>query len=470
MAGPLGGLGGWTPPDYGPSQPESTGDPFIDSLIAQGYQIARNSKGGLYAFKPGDRRNPADTISIPDYFEDGGSGSRLASDDPRYWQLQYAQLAAQLMNSGLDAESARRQALATLITNRNNTAVSAADLSAQIAKQKADYMANPRDAFAELYYGNQVGGSTPFGDTNNPEFAKYRGALTEKGNAMFTDVNSDLGKLREYRDSIPPVDFLNPTPAVQQILRGTGGGLPASTATAPANDIAGALQWLAKMGTSEAPTQAGLDFRKWVTPQAMAKGGQIDFDGMVKGREMMGASPSSSEGGTNINIHERAIIVGESGKVYGMMGEKREDGTVRAEQLIIKPLPSEVEKDKKLEEAGKAIVESQKKTMASFAEGGSVTAGQHTPEELMAQLSQMLNRLGGSGGGTGVSGSTQPDPRMLAGAPWEALQRDRRNLALTYAGYSSLAGGGIDPLTLEDTIKKFTPNAPINNSPRTSFI
>ena len=43
--------------------------------------------------------------------------------DPRYWDLQYKQLEAELVNMGLDANSARQQALATLITNAKNAGI-----------------------------------------------------------------------------------------------------------------------------------------------------------------------------------------------------------------------------------------------------------------------------------------------------------------------------------------------------------
>jgi len=210
-------------------------------------------------------------------------------------------------------------------------------------------------------------------------------------------------------------------------------------------------------------------FRKWTSPEyranptPMAKGGQINFDGLFDSRAKPGYSPASSEGGTNLNLHERAVVVGESGHVYATLGEKRPDGTMRAEQLIIKPLKSEVEKDKKLEEGNKAVVETQKKTMASFATGGTVNA---TPDDFMEQLRQYLGSLGGSGGGSGATTTPLQSPRLLAGAPYNELLQDPDAMAYTQAGYSAL---GISPNNLAATIKRFTPNAPMNNIPRVVF-
>jgi hypothetical protein len=126
---------------------------------------------------------------------------------------------------------------------------------------------------------------------------------------------------------------------------------------------------------------------------------------------------------------------------------------MRAESLQIKPLKSEVAKDKKLEEGNKAVVESQKKTLAAFDQGGSVTA---SPDDLMQQLSQYLNSLGGSGGGTGASGGSIPSLRLLAGSPWDSLEQDPAAMDYALAGYSAM---GIDPRTVASTVAKFTPNS-----------
>ena len=205
-------------------------------------------------------------------------------------------------------------------------------------------------------------------------------------------------------------------------------------------------------------------------PITAAKGATVnalDFDGMFEGRSREGASPSSSEGGTNLNIHERAVIVGESGRVYGTLGEKRTDGTVRAEQLIIKPLKSEVDKDKKLAEGNKAVVESQKKTLASFATGGSVAA---TPDDLFEQFSQMLTRFsqaGGVGGGTDDPfGGTR---NVVGGLANEALINPmaRRALESTYDAM------GVRPDQLWADIAKFTPKSAQlvgQTAPRVNFL
>ena len=348
----------------------------------------------------------------------GGGGGRMASDDPRYWQLQYDQLAAQYANMGLDAESARRQALTTLIANRNNTALGIADTSAGVAAQSAKFTAEPSDAYAELLYRNAVGGSTPFGSiSSNPEaYEKYGSSLDKKFMELFGGAGADLAKAREYRDQIPMSDFLNP-----------------------------------------------------VKIPGMARGGQINFDGMMEGRAKDGYSPASSEGGTNLNIHERAVVVGESGHVYGTLGEKRPDGSVRAEQIIIKPLKSEVEKDKKLAEANKAITETQSQTMKSFAGGGTVTSGIPSPDDYLAELSKALSRLGGGGGGVGEFSSPLPDARLLAGKPWQMLQEDPNLLGLTQAGYKTKQGGTLNPLELSALVQKFTPKGPSYNQRQISF-
>lgn len=386
----------------------------------------------------------------------GGAGTRLASDDPRYWQLQYDQLAQQYMNSGLDAESARKQALASLIANRNNTATDVAKTSSDVAKNLAEFAANPRDTYAEAIYRNQVGGSTPFGDTGNAAFGEYGKALAAKVGSIFQPVAADLNAARGYRDQQFPVDFTGTSPATQVAFDRAGVPAAAPPPAAP-NELAGALQWLQAMGSSENPTQAGQDFRKWVTPASAAKGGTFNFDTMFSDRAKPGASPSSSEGGTNLNIHERAVIMGESGHIYGTLGEKRPDGTVRAEQLQIKPLKSEVEKDKKLEEGNKAIVETQKKTLASFAGGGTATSSPSL-DEMTSQYSLLLQRLTGESGGGGTStpfGGT----RNLAGAPANALLADPYLKGVTEGVYSSPAGAFINPEQLWADIAKFTPKS-----------
>ena len=391
----------------------------------------------------------------------GSTGTRLASDDPRYWDLQYKQLEAQLINSGLDAESARRQALTTLITNRNNMAVDVARTSADVAKTSAEFAANPRDTFAEAYYRNQVGGTTPFGDTSNASFDAYQKALADKASSIFQPVAADLNAARGYRDSIPQTEFYGPETraqlnlpptAAQELTGSTGAVQPAAVdATAPFDPMAALTAARAGAGSDEAFMEglrklAGAAGEK----PSFAKGGQVNFGDIFNNRDKPGFSPSSSEGGTNLNIHERAVIVGESGQVYGTLGEKRPDGTVRAEQLIIKPLKSEMDKDKKLADGNKAVVESQKKTLASFVEGGSVTA---SPDDLMEQFTMLLQRLGGAHGGTSDPfGGT----RQLVGAPANAIMDDPFLQGVTEAVYSRK---GIRPEQLWADIAKFTPKS-----------
>lgn len=387
----------------------------------------------------------------------GNGGQRLASDDPRYWQLQYDQLNAQLMNSGLDAESARRQALATIIANRNNTALGVANTSADVAKQAADYAANPRDAYAEAYYANQVGGSTPFGDLHNSAFGEYGKTLAEKGARIFSPVQQDLQAARGYRDSIAPVDFLGsdqraqlglqPTPA--QSLTGDTGSVPAG-ATPPTNILQQMTDRLKAMSPED---QAS--FQKYVTadqPKAYGKGGQIDVGNLTR---FGGDQPSSSEGGTNMNIHEPAVLIGlHSGRHYATVAENG-----YPEQIKIIPTPSGKKAAMEAEKAGKA----QKDVMGkAFGTGGTIAA---TPDDLQQQYTQMLQRLSGEHGGGGSS-----DPfggtRQLAGAiSNEALinPRVRNGLESTYSAM------GISPEQLWSDIKRFTPTSPRNNVPQVSF-
>jgi hypothetical protein len=187
---------------------------------------------------------------------------------------------------------------------------------------------------------------------------------------------------------------------------------------------------------------------------------------MINARSQDGFSPASSEGGTNLNIHERAVVVGESGHIYATLGEKRPDGSIRAEQLMVKPLKSEVEKDKQLAENGKKVIESQKQTMKGFAAGGMITAGQE-PSQFINEIRKTLGGLGGAGGGTGAFRPALPDIRLLAGAPANALADDPDLLDYTKAAYSSM---GISPNNLMATLKKFQTASPIGNTPRVSFI
>ena len=352
----------------------------------------------------------------------------------------------------------------------------------------AESTANPRDAYAELYYGNHVGGATPFGATNNPAFAQYQQTLRDKGQNMFGSVDSDLQKLRDYRDSIPPVDFLGaaqrsqlnlaPTPA--QSITGDGAS-PVTPPSPDSNPLAAMMDKLNGMSP-----QQQTDFRNYVTggaagatPQAYATGGRINVRGGNTGNitgtggfgagfaaggqidfgnatRFGGMQPSSSEGGTNMNIHEPAVLIGmHSGHHYATVAENG-----YPEQIKIIPTPAGKKAAMEAEKVGKTAKDAMGK---AFGTGGSVYVTPST-DALNEQLSQFLNRLGGPGGGTGASG--MPDPRMLAGAPWSALQGDRRNMAFAQAGYSAQ---GIDPMKLEDTVKQFTPQGITNNIPRVSW-
>ena len=71
----------------------------------------------------------------------GAGGGYQVTEDPRYWQLQYDQLAEDLQKAGMTAENARRQALATLIDSRNTNSAALARTSGDIAKTAADFAA-----------------------------------------------------------------------------------------------------------------------------------------------------------------------------------------------------------------------------------------------------------------------------------------------------------------------------------------
>jgi len=545
---------------------------------------------------------------VVDNVPKGGSGSRMASDDPRYWEdkdrqyqldlqnaadkradsasanqraadttaYNYASLnaenqraadllAARYQEMGMTADNAKRAALASVVDSQNSLAGQTANTSANVAKQVADYAANPRDAYAEAYYANQVGGVTPFGELGNKAFGDYGRTLAEKAARIFQPVTADLNAARARRDANPlkqldigpsavrPAPPVSTTPAAppdpwaamrgytpeqnQELIRYAEAMKPKAS-----SDQAGSLQFLASMqdqqkawdfrqyttggewgkthprpvsaahgGSFNFSDGAALDplqldaFRKqmprrrspmqlpegvrfpwgdgapyhpesvqpqWAKPSlpattlpglgfsplgatpyrplTFAQGGEMNFDTMFAERGKPGFSPSSSEGGTNLNIHERAVIVGESGQIYATLGEKRPDGSVRAEQLQIKPLKSEVKKDKQLEEGGKAIVESQKKTLASFATGGDVAA---TPDDLYSEFSKMLQRFTGEYGGGGTStpfGGT----RHVAGTLADEAMRNPQARNQLESTYSAM---GISPEQLWADVARFTP-------------
>ena len=420
------------------------------------------------------------------YLNGLGDGSGGGSSDALGWaqlsqsERQHAdQLAFQYQQLGMNANDARRQALATLIANRNNAAGNVAQTSADVAKTAAQFAANPRDAVAELMYRNQVGGSTPFGDMTNKNFGEYGKALADKAASIFQPVSQDLNTARQYRDQPFPSDF------TQQIqvpgLPGAAGvtSPPASPPAGPSSDVLTQLTDRLKAMSPE--DQAA--FRAWTTagagggdqvkafarggrmhvspgsiggaPFGFANGGQIDFGNQAR---FGGDQPSSSEGGTNMNIHEPAVIMGiHSKRVYATIAEGG-----YPEQVKISPTTSGKKAQQAQEKAAKAM-DGMMQGAKPMANGGTATA---TPDDFMAQLSQQLNRLGGAGGGTGQGGTSLPSLRFLAGAPASALANDPVLNDYTMAGYSAL---GIDPRTVEATIKQYTPTSTQNNFPRISF-
>ena len=351
---------------------------------------------------------------------------------------------------GFTDEAQRRQVLAQLIATRNNTAADTANISLKGAETLAEAMANPRDAEAELYLRNMIGGVTPFGDIANENFGEYGRTLGEKVGDIANMFGKDLEQLRTYRDAIPPTEFFGPETRQQLNLpptaaqRLTGGGtapIASPTAAAPApnalQQLMAQLEKFRDPATASGVTPEGDAFRKWVTA---ANGG---------------VPPATAEDGVNMNIMEEAAVVGKSGRVYATLAE----GDI-PEQLIVKPLPSVKEAQKKAKEAHKSVQSMMPKPMAG---GGTINA---TPDDFMEQLRQYLGSLGGSGGGTGATTTPLQSPRLLAGAPWQSLMEDPDAMDYALSGYSAL---GISPRNIAATIKKFTPNAPMNNIPRVSF-
>ncbi|MDE2256039.1 MAG: hypothetical protein KGL42_17480, partial [Betaproteobacteria bacterium] len=313
-----------------------------------------------------------------------------------------------------------------------------------------------------------VGGSTPFGDINNSAFGEYGKALAAKAASIFQPVAQDLAASRSYRDAIPPVDFLgsdqraqlggHPTPA--QSLTGDTGTVPAG-ATPPTSSSPNILQQMTDRLNSFDPQQQA-DFRNYVTggaanaspdiPKAYAMGGRIDVGNMTR---FGGDQPSSSEGGTNMNIHEPAVLIGlHSGRHYATVAENG-----YPEQIKITPTPSGKKAAKEAEESGKKLKDVMGK---AFGQGGSINADPSL-DDMNAQYSQMLSRLGGSGGGTNTPFG---GARFLVGAPANAIAADPFLKGVTDAGYSMR---GIDPDELWAQVKQFTPGGPQNNAPRVSW-
>jgi hypothetical protein len=149
----------------------------------------------------------------------------------------------------------------------------------------------------------------------------------------------------------------------------------------------------------------------------------------------------------------------DSGKVYATLAEPRPDGTRRGEQLIIKPLKSEVEKDKKLADGEKAVTQSF--GVPKMQQGGSILSA--TPDELFEEFRKYMTNLTRGGGGT-------PTPfagaRHLAGAPASELLQNPFARGITEGTYSML---GIPEEQLWADIRRFTPSGIINNAPRVSW-
>lgn len=125
------------------------------------------------------------------------------------------QLAYQYYNSTNDANAARQQALATLIQAKQNGAINLAQTSGQIAAQAAQFASNPRDAVADINYRTAIGGATPYGSTNNPQFGQYQTALDNKFNELFGGVGQDLQNARQYLQQPIPQEYLKPIVAPQ---------------------------------------------------------------------------------------------------------------------------------------------------------------------------------------------------------------------------------------------------------------
>lgn len=373
----------------------------------------------------------------------GGSTQRLASDDPRYWDLQYQQLYQQALNTGLDAESARRQALATLITNRNAQSVNLAQTSGDIAAKAAQFAANPRDAVADLMYRNAIGGSTPYGSTGNAAFGDLQNGLQNKFQELFGGVAGDLSRARDFISAPPPAEFLQPASNIPGINTNTTlpatsdyGQMPGGQAPqqAPAPQMNGLSALIDKLNSFD-PQQKDA-FVKWVTA---ANGG---------------APPATAEGGINLNIAEPAMVVGiHSGRVYTTLAEKD------PEQLIVKPLQSTMERMKQQKQSAQ-----KSQNGIPMMEGGGTASVIPNVDDFMTQLRTNLSRLGGQGGGVGAGNDPLNNLRLLAGAPESMMDPDLRQYL-----YAAESARGISPDTVDFTLKRYSPQAIQNNLPRISF-
>jgi hypothetical protein len=387
----------------------------------------------------------------------GASGQRLTSDDPRYWDLQYRQLEAELINSGLDAESARRQALATLITNRNAQSVDLAQTSGNIAADAAKFAANPRDAVADLHFRNAVGGSTPHGSAmSSPHFPEYQTALQNKMQELFGPTARLLGRAEQNLAAPPPSEFFGPElrgelglPQGQQLpsvsFTGQGSPVTPNPSAAPAPPAGGAAGGGGITRAQGTEYQANLD-RVTQAYQNDPAGAEEFFRRVTEINK--GIPPATAEAGANLNIMEPAMIIGKSGRVYATMAE------TDPEQLIIKPLPSVMERKKKEKESAANFMK-MTEGATRMQHGGTVNS---IPDasDFIAELRKNLMSLGGTGSGTGAFDTPLPDARLLAGEPARLLGEDPDALGYTQAGYSSF---GTSPESLAAAIKKYTPNS-----------
>jgi len=445
----------------------------IKEIIALATQLGRDPKDLKFIFDLKDKGLITPTTAQKLLFGDGSGeagsgGTRLSTDDPRYWELAYAELdqkerqsiretEAGLRNSGLDADSARQQALASLIQSRNINQINLASTYGDIAAQAAQFSANPRDAVADLNFRNAVGGATPYGAAQSQaQFPELQSKLNDKFQELFGGAANTLSRAQEFLLAPPPAEFfgaetrqqlgLQPT-AAQGLASGGTGAVASPTPTAPApnplQQLSDALggAGLRTGGLTGDLTPKGEDFIKWVTA---ANGG---------------VQPTTAEDGVNMNIMEPAAMVGQSGRVYFTVAE------TDPEEVIVKKLPSTKEREKKEKDAAKKFTQ-QTSGATRMAQGGSA-AVMPDASTFINELRKQLGSLGGAGGGTGGFGTALPDIRLLAGAPANALAEDPDLMNYAKAGFSSM---GISDDTFLSTLRKFTPNAPVNNSPRVNWL
>lgn len=365
-------------------------------------------------------------LGLDDALGGGGSGTRLASDDPRYWDIQYRQLEQELLNSGLDAESARRTALATIITNQKAQSVDLARTSGDIAKTAAEFAANPRDAVADLMYRNAVGGTTPYGSIDNPAFGDLQTGLANKFQELFGGVAGDLSRAREFVGAPIPSEYLSPqlnipTPS----LMGAAPPVTPNPSAVPVPSFED--QGRIRDAYARDPQQAEAFF-KMVT--------ELNN----------GVPPTTAEDGVNMNITQPAMVIGMDGRVYATLAESD------PEQLIVKPLPSVKERKKKEKDAQKNFMQATQG--AQRMQGGGTINAIPSVADFMEELRKSLSSLGGTGGGVGGYSSALPSPRLLVGEPARLLSEDPDLAAMTEAGFSSL---GISPDSLNAILKKYRP-------------